>query len=307
MQTAPDQIIRGVLIQVARRAPAAAQRHHRRSALLLRSGAGRGRAGLAAGTHPLAWLAAAAGRVLALRRDRRGEQGGLGSKVIVLKALGGDAKRPFFAVLTQGFPRLVTVTDTALLRHRSDDADCREGVLARVRLNDDDALVPDLAASKRGSARCSPPRPEARRWSPARVRQPRSPCSGLQGRDRGDARGFGAQHARPQPQAVEAGRDAAARGRCGDQPPSGPIASVHALRRGPARVATATPRRPDRGCSRSHLGATPPAPAPAAAACATSGTRARPLCSQADDHHAAPVRQALVGALRRRASLRCAR
>ena len=42
------------------------------------------------------------------------EQGGLGSKVIVLKALGGDAKRPFFAILTQGFPRLVTVTDTAL-------------------------------------------------------------------------------------------------------------------------------------------------------------------------------------------------
>lgn len=72
------------------------------------------------------------------------EQGGLGSKVIVLKALGGDAKRPFFAILTQGFPRLVTVTDTALESDTSDDS-VPEGVLAKVRLNEDDALVPDLA------------------------------------------------------------------------------------------------------------------------------------------------------------------
>ncbi len=73
------------------------------------------------------------------------EQGGLGSKVIVLKALGGDAKRPFFAVLTQGFPRLVTVTETAL-RSDSKDDKVPEGVLARVRLNEDDALLPDLSA-----------------------------------------------------------------------------------------------------------------------------------------------------------------
>ncbi len=71
------------------------------------------------------------------------EQGGLGSKVIVLKALGGDAKRPFFAVLTQGFPRLVTVTETALRDSKDDKVP--EGVLARVRLNEDDALLPDLA------------------------------------------------------------------------------------------------------------------------------------------------------------------
>ena len=72
------------------------------------------------------------------------EHGGLGSKVIVLKALGGDAKRPFFAVLTQGFPRLVTVTEAALAA-QDRDADVPEGVLAQVRLNEDDALVPDLA------------------------------------------------------------------------------------------------------------------------------------------------------------------
>ena len=73
------------------------------------------------------------------------EQGGLGSKVIVLKALGGDAKRPFFALLTQGFPRLVTVTEAALLSDAG-DADVPDGVLSRVRLNEDEALVPDLAA-----------------------------------------------------------------------------------------------------------------------------------------------------------------
>ena len=73
------------------------------------------------------------------------EQGGLGSKVIVLKALGGDPKHPFFALLTQGFPRLVTVTETTLSAE-GDDTELLEGVLGRVRLNDDDALVPDLAA-----------------------------------------------------------------------------------------------------------------------------------------------------------------
>ena len=71
------------------------------------------------------------------------ERGGLGSKVIVLKALGGDAKHPFFALLTQGFPRLVTVTEAALAA-QGDDAAVPEGVLARVRLNEDDALLPDL-------------------------------------------------------------------------------------------------------------------------------------------------------------------
>ena len=73
------------------------------------------------------------------------EQGGLGSKVIVLKALGGNPKRPYFALLTQGFPRLVTVTEETLAT-RDDDGDLPAGVLARVRLNENDAMVPDLAA-----------------------------------------------------------------------------------------------------------------------------------------------------------------
>ncbi|HWS77109.1 MAG TPA: chemotaxis protein CheW [Thermomonas sp.] len=73
------------------------------------------------------------------------ERGGLGSKVIVLKALGGDSKHPFFALLTQGFPRLVTVTE-ATLATEGDDGTVPEGVLARVRLNEDNALLPDLNA-----------------------------------------------------------------------------------------------------------------------------------------------------------------
>jgi chemosensory pili system protein ChpC len=68
---------------------------------------------------------------------------GLGSKVIVLKALGGDRRLPFFAVVTQGFPRLVTVSRTAL-SVESGDAPLPRGVQAFVRLNDEPALLPDL-------------------------------------------------------------------------------------------------------------------------------------------------------------------
>ena len=73
------------------------------------------------------------------------EQGGLGSKVIVLKALGGNPKRPYFALLTQGFPRLVTVTESSLAT-LDDDGELPAGVLARVRLGENDAVVPDLVA-----------------------------------------------------------------------------------------------------------------------------------------------------------------
>lgn len=73
------------------------------------------------------------------------EQGGLGSKVLVFKALGGDAKAPYFAILTQGFPRLVTVSREAL-KVDADGGELPMAVLARVILNQDDALVPDLVA-----------------------------------------------------------------------------------------------------------------------------------------------------------------
>lgn len=71
------------------------------------------------------------------------EKGGLGSKVIVLKALGDDARTPYFAVLTQGFPRLVTVSRAALELDTGDGA-LPVGIQALVRLNDEPALLPDL-------------------------------------------------------------------------------------------------------------------------------------------------------------------
>jgi chemosensory pili system protein ChpC len=72
------------------------------------------------------------------------EAGQIGAKVVVLKALGGNPKLPYFAVLSQGFPRLVTVSRAAL-------SDLGEGgdigeIGSRVMLNDDAAVVPDLAA-----------------------------------------------------------------------------------------------------------------------------------------------------------------
>lgn len=70
------------------------------------------------------------------------ERGDLTNKVAVLKALGGNEKAPYFALLTQGFPRLVTVSRTALVA--GDEADLPAGVLARVTLNEEAALVPDL-------------------------------------------------------------------------------------------------------------------------------------------------------------------
>ena len=73
------------------------------------------------------------------------EAGGLGSKVVVLKALGGDSKAPYFAMLTQGFPRLVTVSqDTVMADAHAEDETLPDGVQARVLLNQDQALLPDL-------------------------------------------------------------------------------------------------------------------------------------------------------------------
>ncbi|MGY0797769.1 chemotaxis protein CheW [Lysobacter sp. A286] len=72
------------------------------------------------------------------------EQGGLSSKVLVLKALGGVSKTPYFAILSQGFPRLVTVSRTHLEVDTGDELPAM--VQARVKLNEDDAYVPDLEA-----------------------------------------------------------------------------------------------------------------------------------------------------------------
>lgn len=67
----------------------------------------------------------------------------LGTKVLVLKALGGDPRLPYFAILSNGFPRLVTVSRGGLEVEAAGGA-LPPLVLARVALNDDKALVPDL-------------------------------------------------------------------------------------------------------------------------------------------------------------------
>lgn len=72
------------------------------------------------------------------------EEGELGAKVVVLKALGANPRMPFFALLTQGFPRLTTVSREVLLE--SGGMELRPGVLMDVLLRDDAAAIPDLAA-----------------------------------------------------------------------------------------------------------------------------------------------------------------
>lgn len=67
----------------------------------------------------------------------------LGAKVAVLKALGGNPRLPYFALVSTGFPRLVSVARDRLLPVE----DMREhplGVQARVQLGEDIAVIPDL-------------------------------------------------------------------------------------------------------------------------------------------------------------------
>ena len=65
-----------------------------------------------------------------------------GQRVLVLKTLGGDPRLPYFALLTQGFPRLVTVSPAMLAEQA--DAELGDGVAAAVRYQDEEALVPDM-------------------------------------------------------------------------------------------------------------------------------------------------------------------
>jgi chemosensory pili system protein ChpC len=71
-------------------------------------------------------------------------EGELGAKVAVLKGLGGVPKVPFTCLLTQGFPRLTTVSEELLL-DAPEDTPLRPGVLRNVLLRDDPAMIPDLA------------------------------------------------------------------------------------------------------------------------------------------------------------------
>ncbi|QRP64678.1 chemotaxis protein CheW [Rhodanobacter sp. FDAARGOS 1247] len=67
----------------------------------------------------------------------------LSVRVAVLKALGGNPKLPFIAVLTQGFPRLTTL-NAELIIPTHDGKPLQPGVRAHVLVRDDVAMIPDL-------------------------------------------------------------------------------------------------------------------------------------------------------------------
>lgn len=67
----------------------------------------------------------------------------LAVRVAVLKALGDNAKLPFVAVVTQGFPRLTTL-NAELIIPTHDGTPLPPGVKAQVLVRDDIAVIPDL-------------------------------------------------------------------------------------------------------------------------------------------------------------------
>lgn len=77
------------------------------------------------------------------------EGAAIGTKMIVIKALGGDPKLPYFALVAQGFPRLVTISSDNLITDSEHLETLPDGIRLRVMFNEDVALVPDLDAAER--------------------------------------------------------------------------------------------------------------------------------------------------------------
>ena len=67
------------------------------------------------------------------------------NKVVVLKALGGNPELPYFALLTQSFPQLISIPRDGLLADASEET-LPPGVHMRVLLGEQSALLPDLDA-----------------------------------------------------------------------------------------------------------------------------------------------------------------
>ena len=67
------------------------------------------------------------------------------NKVVVLKALGGNPGRPYYALLAQNFPQLIAVPRDGLLADASEET-LPTGVHMRVLLGERSALLPDLDA-----------------------------------------------------------------------------------------------------------------------------------------------------------------
>jgi chemosensory pili system protein ChpC len=67
------------------------------------------------------------------------------TRVAILKALGGHARLPYFGILTQGFPRLTLISEDTLVPDEV-EGDMPAGVREQVRVHDEPAWIPDLAA-----------------------------------------------------------------------------------------------------------------------------------------------------------------
>lgn len=72
------------------------------------------------------------------------QEGTDNARVAILKALEGHPKMPFLGLLTQGFPRLTTISPDILIPS-GDDQPVPAGVREEVLVRDDHAFVPDLA------------------------------------------------------------------------------------------------------------------------------------------------------------------
>ena len=66
-------------------------------------------------------------------------------RVLVVKAPGGHARLPYFAFLADGFPRLMSLSE-ATLETLAESADPDRCIFARVAINDENAVVPDMDA-----------------------------------------------------------------------------------------------------------------------------------------------------------------
>jgi chemosensory pili system protein ChpC len=71
------------------------------------------------------------------------KEGALNAKVTVLKAVGRNSRMPYIAMLCQGFPRLTTISSDILIPTES-GGERPAGVLSRVLVRDDLAVIPDL-------------------------------------------------------------------------------------------------------------------------------------------------------------------
>lgn len=68
-----------------------------------------------------------------------------GAKVAVVKALDNPQKMPYVGMLTQGFPRLTTISPDILVPNLDFTAE-RPGVLVNLMVRDDQVVIPDMHA-----------------------------------------------------------------------------------------------------------------------------------------------------------------